>query len=34
MTFSLQHTDQGGTRARAGIIHTDHGAIQTPIHSH
>jgi len=31
MTFSLQHTDQGGTRARAGVIHTDHGAIQTPI---
>ncbi|MBR3633989.1 MAG: tRNA guanosine(34) transglycosylase Tgt [Bacteroidaceae bacterium] len=31
MTFSLQHTDQGGTRARAGIIQTDHGAIQTPI---
>ena len=31
MTFSRQHTDQGGTRARAGIIQTDHGAIQTPI---
>ena len=31
MTFSLQHTDQGGTQARAGVIHTDHGAIQTPI---
>ena len=31
MTFSLQHTDQGGTRARAGVIQTDHGAIQTPI---
>lgn len=31
MTFSLQHTDTGGTNARAGIIHTDHGDIQTPI---
>ncbi len=31
MTFSLQHTDQGGTQARAGLIQTDHGPIETPI---
>lgn len=30
MTFDLQHTDPQ-TSARAGIIHTDHGDIQTPI---
>lgn len=30
MTFTLQHTDSK-TNARAGIIHTDHGDIQTPI---
>ena len=31
MTFSLQHTDRGGTNARAGLIQTGHGQIQTPI---
>ncbi|MCR5780003.1 MAG: tRNA guanosine(34) transglycosylase Tgt [Bacteroidaceae bacterium] len=30
MTFDLQHTDPQ-TSARAGVIHTDHGDIQTPI---
>ena len=30
MTFELQHTDPK-TSARAGLIHTDHGDIQTPI---
>lgn len=30
MTFELQHTDPK-TSARAGVIHTDHGDIQTPI---
>lgn len=30
MTFTLQHTDSK-TNARAGLIHTDHGDIQTPI---
>ncbi|MBQ9640570.1 MAG: tRNA guanosine(34) transglycosylase Tgt [Bacteroidaceae bacterium] len=30
MTFTLQHTDPK-THARAGLIHTDHGDIQTPI---
>ena len=30
MTFTLQHTDTA-SRARAGVIHTDHGDIQTPI---
>ncbi len=30
MTFELQHTDSK-TCARAGLIHTDHGDIQTPI---
>ena len=30
MFFSLQHTD-GNTVARAGVIHTDHGDIPTPI---
>lgn len=30
MTFELQHTDSK-TNARAGLIHTDHGDIQTPI---
>lgn len=30
MTFELQHTDDK-TSARAGLIHTDHGDIQTPI---
>lgn len=30
MTFTLQHTDPK-TNARAGLIHTDHGDIQTPI---
>lgn len=30
MTFELQHTDTK-TCARAGLIHTDHGDIQTPI---
>lgn len=30
MTFELQHTDSK-TSARAGLIHTDHGDIQTPI---
>jgi queuine tRNA-ribosyltransferase len=28
--FSLQHTDQH-SRARAGVMHTDHGQIETPI---
>lgn len=31
MTFSLQHTDNGGTNARAGLIQTAHGPIETPI---
>ena len=31
MTFQLLHTDQGGSQARAGLIQTDHGAIETPI---
>ena len=30
MTFTLEHTDQQSS-ARAGVIHTDHGDIQTPI---
>ncbi|MEI6554739.1 MAG: tRNA guanosine(34) transglycosylase Tgt [Paludibacter sp.] len=30
MTFEVQHTDPN-SNARAGIIHTDHGVIQTPI---
>lgn len=30
MTFTLQHNDPK-TNARAGLIHTDHGDIQTPI---
>ena len=30
MTFTLQHSDTK-TQARAGIIHTDHGDIETPI---
>lgn len=30
MTFTLQHTDSK-TNARAGLIHTSHGDIQTPI---
>ena len=30
MTFSLQHTDAQSS-ARAGLIHTDHGDISTPI---
>ena len=30
MTFTLEHKDQK-SNARAGIIHTDHGDIQTPI---
>ena len=30
MTFDLQHTDTASA-ARAGVIHTDHGDIQTPI---
>ena len=31
MTFSLQHTDKSGTNARAGLIQTGHGPIETPI---
>lgn len=31
MTFQLQHTDTSGTSARAGIIDTFHGQIETPI---
>ena len=30
LRFDLQHTDTG-TKARAGLITTDHGVIQTPI---
>ena len=30
MNFTLQHTDTG-SKARAGLIETDHGSIQTPI---
>ena len=30
MTFQLQHTDPK-TGARAGVLHTDHGDILTPI---
>ena len=30
MTFQLQYNDSK-TNARAGLIHTDHGDIQTPI---
>ena len=30
LTFQLQHTDRQG-RARAGLIQTDHGQIETPI---
>lgn len=31
MTFTLQHRDSSGTDARAGLIETDHGLIETPI---
>ncbi len=31
MTFQLEYTDNNGTAARAGIIQTAHGAIETPI---
>lgn len=31
MTFNLLHTDNGGTSARAGIIQTGHGPVETPI---
>ena len=31
MKFELLHTDNQGTNARAGIITTDHGQIETPI---
>ncbi len=31
MTFTLQQTDNSGTQARAGLIQTDHGPIETPI---
>lgn len=31
MTFTLQNTDTSGTSARAGLIQTDHGLIETPI---
>ncbi|MCE1198695.1 MAG: tRNA guanosine(34) transglycosylase Tgt [Marinilabiliales bacterium] len=30
MKFDLQHTS-GGSKARAGLIHTDHGTIETPV---
>jgi len=30
MHFNLEHTDKD-SKARAGILHTDHGAIETPI---
>ena len=30
MKFDLLHTDSG-SKARAGVLHTDHGDIQTPI---
>ncbi len=30
MTFDLQHTLRGG-KARAGVLKTDHGAVQTPV---
>ncbi len=30
MTFDLIHTDSS-TKARAGIMHTDHGPVQTPV---
>ena len=30
MTYDLQHTAQDSA-ARAGLIHTDHGDIHTPI---
>ena len=30
MRFEVEHTD-GGSQARAGVITTDHGAIQTPV---
>ena len=30
MTFNIQHTDPA-SKARAGILQTDHGQIQTPI---
>ena len=30
MHFELQHKDSG-TKARAGVLHTDHGTIETPI---
>lgn len=30
MTFDLIHTD-GASKARAGLVHTDHGTIETPI---
>ncbi|MCY7292717.1 MAG: tRNA-guanine transglycosylase [Ferruginibacter sp.] len=30
LQFNLQHTDSN-TKARAGVITTDHGTIQTPI---
>ncbi|MEM6726313.1 MAG: tRNA-guanine transglycosylase, partial [Bacteroidota bacterium] len=30
MKFSLLHTDPGSS-ARAGLIETDHGSIETPI---
>ena len=30
MEFTLQHT-AAGSKARAGLLQTDHGAIETPI---
>lgn len=30
LKFNLEHTDPG-SKARAGVVHTDHGQIQTPI---
>ena len=30
LTFTVEHTD-GATKARAGVLETDHGAIATPI---
>ena len=31
LSFQLQHVDSSGSKARAGLINTDHGQVQTPI---
>ncbi|MCF0212920.1 MAG: tRNA-guanine transglycosylase, partial [Muribaculaceae bacterium] len=31
MNFKLEHTAGGASKARAGVIYTDHGEIATPV---